>query len=104
MKKHVIKWGMPIQTNPPSHAEIQEILQVINHNASSKRVFELYVTEAMLKWLQENVENICVILIHNAAFDCIMLPTKTSRPTTLTNCFIAIGIDEETTKRHVSYI
>ena len=93
MKKHVIKWGMPIQMDPPSHAEIQEILQVINHNASSKRVFELYVTEAMLKWLPENVENICVILIH-----------KTSRPITLANCFIAIGIDEETTKRHVSYI
>ena len=93
MKKHVIKWGMPIQTNPPNEEEIQRVLQVLNHNASNKRVFELYVTEAMLKWLQVNVENICVILIY-----------KEKRVVSFANCLVAIGIDEETTKRHISYI
>ena len=88
-----IKWGLPEQLDPPTDAEKKHIMKLIDGKARKSRVFELNVTKAVYNWLKASLKNAYVHLIR-AKMDT----------SSLNDHWIAIGINEETTKKWVSRI
>lgn len=91
MSKGTVIWGTSKQEmGPPSEAEIDVTMNMINQKAAKEQAFSMCVSASMGKWLSNNLEN--------AVIKAVIDSGDHGR---YNSVVVAIGIDEAAVNKHI---